>query len=108
MGLYDFIEDVEEAASDFVEDMGERVAAMRAAAEYRQKAKKYERLVIYLEEKISLIGTKLEDVKQDLSSQHECFTVNPESAQGMLITTFDSKVSMAWKRQYETIITNME
>lgn len=107
MGFGDFVEDVGDAVSDFAGDMAARAAARRAAIEYRKKARKYEKLVIYLEEKIALIDTKLEDVKQDLSSQHEYFTANPESAQGMLITTFDAKVSVVWKKQYETIITNM-
>ena len=49
----------------------------------------------------------MEEVKQNLNSQHDFFSANPESAKGMLITTFDSKESGVWKVQYETIISNM-
>ncbi len=107
MGLGDFIEDIGDAASDFAGDMAARAAAMKAAAEYRKKARIYEQLVIYLDGKISSIAARIEDVKQNLNSQHNLFSANPESAQGLLITTFDSKESGVWKTQYETIISNM-
>lgn len=80
---------------------------MGLANDYRKKAKTYKKLVVYLEEKISLIETKLEDVTENLGSQHEKFILNPESAEGLLIIMFDKKVGSVWKTQYETILSNM-
>lgn len=103
MGFGDFIEDIRESNAD----AAARFAARKAAAEYRAKARKYRELVAYLEEKISLIDSKLDDVAENLSSQHEKFILNPESAEGLLIIMFDKKEGNVWKTQYETILSNM-
>lgn len=81
--------------------------AAQKAAEARNKVEKYTRLVTYLEEKIGSITARLEEAEQLLNSQHDLFMANPDSAQGLIITTFDDKESNAWKTQYETIIRNM-
>ena len=103
MGLGDFIEEVAEAA----ENMAARAEAKRKAAEYKAKANKYRDLIKYLDKKMELIKNELEEVEQELASQHKCFSCNPESAKGMLITTFDGMEQIVWKKQYEAILTNM-
>lgn len=78
-----------------------------AGAESRAKAKMYEEVADYLEGKISELESSIDLVENALIAQDETFQSNEDSAQGMIITTFDLKEESVWKPQYERIIFGM-
>lgn len=82
--------------------------AAAAAAEARAKAQKYAELVSTLETYISVIDNNITDAESTLKAQHETFQSNPDSAEGLIRDTFDTKESDVWKTQYEAIISNMK
>ena len=82
--------------------------AARKAAEAREKAAKFAILITTLESQIALINVDISDAETMLKNQHETFVVNADSAEGEILSTFDTKESDVWKGQYEAIITKMK
>lgn len=76
-------------------------------SEARQKAERYAKLAKALEDEISRLEEDISDEKESLSSSHEKFIAYPDSAEGLIMESFETHEEN-WKRKYEIVIGNME
>lgn len=76
-------------------------------AEYRIKADKYGKLARTLKKKKDQISEQMESEKAVLETSYNLFLSNENSAEGMIISTFDTHVDN-WKDEYEIILRNIE
>lgn len=76
-------------------------------AEERAKAKKYGKLADKLEEKKSEIKEYYDDASNNLEACNSALICNPDSAQGLILTTFDTHQER-WKEKYDRILNNVE
>lgn len=73
----------------------------------REKAKKYGKLADKLEEKKSEITEYYDDASNNLEASNSALICNPDSAQGLILTTFDTHQEI-WKEKYDRILNHVD